>query len=1479
MRLVRATWLSLGLLAAAPPAVAQQEAAPARGREPLADDGFGQGGFFSLPRSQDDNAELRNAREEIAAGRHAEAVERLHRLLQRDGAGMVGVPLAPGVPPRFRQYLGLRAAVLEALRDLPPEGQAAYEKLALREAGPLLRDAAAGRTEALRLVAEWFPTSAAGRLARTRLGDMALERGAAFAALNEYRAARDALPAAAADDPVLAARIAAASLLAEGAVRGADLPVVRELAPVRGARLAAAEPEGWPAFGGGSPYRAMIPPAGQAQLQHRHEQVRALGFESTRNPMHAIGGLGGIYVNDGQSLWAFEPMSGRVLWRGEGPMVGDPELQGDFENSINQDCLLAAAAGPDVVVAALQVPQEVEGAGQNIVFRQQVDVVRRMPVRRLFGFDRTTGKLLWAHWDTKDGPVTRRFDGHDTAGPPLVHGDVVYVASHDQSGAVAFYLCAYDLHTGENLWRRLLCTSQGEVNMFGNARQEFAGGALTLDGGVLYGTTNLGLCFAVEARDGRVRWLSSYDPIPMPPTQLVHQRSRDVVFGNSPPVVAHGLLVTTPLDSAYALAMDVQTGRLVWRLPYRGATRSGDDVYWLLGALGDEFVFAGLSVVAAKAGPGQGRGLVPETRLVRSAEQLGTADRNAAMIPRGAIAGGRIHFPSPEGLRIFDARGESLGAGSEAEGIAFGNLLLVDGLLVALRQGMLQVFYDRAGLITRAEEAVRTAPEDPAAILHLAGLLRAGLDAELSGPAVQRLEALLRQGLAAATRQGLPPESGVYRRLGEELFRLSLDRALRRGERAPREAIAALREARASAPGATQWLTAQVALLRFLAEDPKELSAELRHMADVHGEVMFAFQGVGRMPVAAYALFRAAQIEPDPRLAIERAHELRERFPEVRAGGEAMREWAERWIAARIAAHGPEVYAALEARAAAELAAAGGDPVRLRRVAGHFPNSAAAGKARLALLDVLLQRSEHAAMLDALRDGGVDAPGVLRRSMAAAERLGNPALARALAARLLRTHGKLPSDYAPDQGSTFDAVVRLPARPAPAVAAPEIPASVLATLPGGRGESSLQILDVVIAAGFAPPPHPPLLVLVEGERLLAFDPSRREQAFARPLFAITPYSLAEQLPPLLCGDTLVLPEIERIRALAVQDGHERWRFDAPEGLVLGVLGVVQGVVQVLGEPRDRSDGRTLFGLEPLSGRLLYRRSLPGSDEAGVPFPGADQLWMLDVPIGDTTLAIQSLDPLTGAVSARMQVAGEVLDALGLRRGAPLRGRLGELQRHSFATPASFLLVVDAQDQDEAPQIVALDPAGQARWQWSGVRGGSLRMAAPHQERVVVVEAAGNVGGRLVVLDQKDGTMRLEQPLRSQSRVLNWQRSSQRNPAPDTILIADYAPRLRVTCFSLDGSVPSFQLEVGSNGDLAIDAPLLAREWLAVPVRSRGERLFLHVLDLKTRQNVLPGTSGPWRRQLRPPLAMRSVGNLVALQSADGIELLGGNGTR
>ncbi|MBL8751764.1 MAG: hypothetical protein JNK15_00580, partial [Planctomycetes bacterium] len=421
--------------------------------------------LFSLLRSQDQIHEFEEGLKELAAGDHKAAVARLQKLLQADSGGVV--PVSPG------RFLGLRLAVVLTLANVSPAARAEYDRLVDNEGG-VNADLLALPLDALQRLADRFPASTLGQRACVRLGDLALASGDGLTAASHFRSALDGAPIGSSEERRIADRLRCATVLVDpdsaraesrAPADAADDAVLEVLADGGEARRHGA-------YGGGAGGRTPMAPLAGTPDTRWSPQVQAPGF-GTRDignfAMFPVGDLDGVFVNTGRQLFAYDPLRADVVWASPAPLGEDEpdRWQGDFDgDGVNQNMVLAAACDAEVVVAALQVPE----SSRTVDFQGSLRVMSKMPLRRLFCFARASGKLLWSHFDELDGPRTRRFRGHEACATPLIAGDTVYLPVHDRAGAIAFALAAYDRTTGAPKWKRLVCSSQQDVNMFGNAR-------------------------------------------------------------------------------------------------------------------------------------------------------------------------------------------------------------------------------------------------------------------------------------------------------------------------------------------------------------------------------------------------------------------------------------------------------------------------------------------------------------------------------------------------------------------------------------------------------------------------------------------------------------------------------------------------------------------------------------------------------------------------------------------------------------------------------------------------------------------------------------------------------------------------------------------------------------------------------------------------------------------------------------------------
>lgn len=1442
----RSRWLMPVTLALALGTVAADLAAQRRGRRVFGGVGSSDS-LFSVPRSQDDIHEWRQARASIQSGDYATAVERLQRLLQRDRHGVV--PVLGG-----KRYLGLRTAVLETLAAMPEAGQETYEKLVEREAGALYQGAFEHRDpEDLEALAWRFPTSRDGRRARLLLGDLALEAGRGHEAMGHYSALLFAMHRSDRGRQLVRDRITAAASLV-GAGPDADLGVAAAAAAadeVGSLALRKGATVHWPCYGGGgSGARSMAPPLSKL-LATRQLQLPGTDDGMYLYAMHCVGGLSGLYLNNGHKVLALDPITRRLLWEFPGPYVRGSDY------SINQKSCLACAVSDDVVVAALQVPD----AAQPRYYRGNIELINAIPTRRLFGMDRSTGKLKWSHWDRKGGPVSKRFSSHDAAGPPLIDGDTIYIATQDRTGAIAYYLAAYDVATGEPRWRSLICSSQGEVNMFGNVRHEFAASPLAIHDGIVFGCTNLGVCYAADARTGRIRWASAYDIIPLPPARLTRQRNRLVFFDNNPVVVARGIMVTTPLDSEFALAFDAETGRLLWKMHHLAETGVKNHVKWMLGVLGDEVIFSGTGVVGVKlSGETSGRSVTP--RSIRSPNYLDLRDHTRP--PRGAIAGNHIYFPRATDIRVFDRNGNAPHGPIRLAGP--GNLLMVDGILVTTRNDAVTAYCNVEALLHAAERAIQNDPQDPRNYLHLAMLLRSTGSTSLSGVRGARAMRMLKRGLRAAATRGLDKESPVLKQLTNELFQISLAQAKDLKDKAPDQALRILRHARKQAGTPFQWLQAQEMVLELAAGDPGVYVEELDRMALAHGGETYSFPGVGRVPVRAYALWRSIPHLRSARKAAGRCQALLEEFPTADLGGQTGRVFAVAKLHDLIEKHGRGIYRDIEARARQLLLESAGDAQRLRQVELRFPHSDSANEAMTQRLDIAVANGSLGAVAEIYCQRlarGEPSAATLRRLMVVAQQSGNRPLAHALGARLLARHSGERSDFPPDNGGSFRELLKLPALPAPApVPELELPAEHLGKPIGGvRGEST-DILRAVPQQGFATPQSEdvPLYTSQGTTTLQAYD-LRNPAMWHRPLF---PPDAHHQVNGelLLCGTTLVVPEYFSVHGLHYRSGKRLWSHDTKGHRELKVLAIQQGILHVHSKHVGRGDGGELLGIEPLTGTVLFQHdleALTGATRAPKAFLG--DLWVLTDPTPDQNPRVLRLDGLTGRVKARTALPTSLLSRLDLNDDADTEASasmiIDGLQQGLLVDEDAIYVSHALPPRGRQPFVVALRHGGGQRWLWTGERDGRLDRCGLHAAGIVLVEVRGSVASRFCVLATDNGTATRQRTMRGVVKVANWDRYLSADQPPDQVLLAQEtgAGVLTLTCMSLTEDVPSFRYPLPArNRELGGGTPIFGRGFVAIPVVTRrGDRRELFVIDCKTLRGALPGG----RKSLR--LAMGRMG--------------------
>ena len=96
----------------------------------------------------------------------------------------------------------------------------------------------------------------------------------------------------------------------------------------------------------------------------------------------------------------------------------------------------------------------------------------------------------------------------------------------------------------------------------------------------------------------------------------------------------------------------------------------------------------------------------------------------------------------------------------------------------------------------------------------------------------------------------------------------------------------------------------------------------------------------------------------------------------------------------------------------------------------------------------------------------------------------------------------------------------------------------------------------------------------------------------------------------------------------------------------------------------------------------------------------------------------------------------------------------------------------------------------------------------------------------------------------------------------------------LTVFPLDDSGPPFTHSLPASYLHLVDTPVLGPDFLALGTRQQDENMALIALDLATRRSILPDGRPALRLDLSPPYRMQVIPPFIAVQSLDGVDILG-----
>lgn len=301
----------------------------------------------------------------------------------------------------------------------------------------------------------------------------------------------------------------------------------------------------------------------------------------------------------------------------------------------------------------------------------------------LAAYDIETGDPLWR---------SEEDEGLRIACAPTAWEGRLYVPA-EQEGQ--FFVLALDLDDGRLIWKTFICGSPGNQIIQ-------AGIPVAVEGGFVYALSSAGVVAAVDANVGALEWAARYESRPIdsgmsPNFWAGRNRTKASPEGWAPsaPIVRDGRLLIAPSDSNYLLCLNSITGALDWR------QKKDKQTTHLIGATSDRVITGGKRIFAHDITTGK----------VKWVSEL-----RDKYVGRGVVSRDHVYVPLKDRIVRFDIAGGkrdleyAIPVDLEGEKRS-GNLWIIEGeLLVSARDGVASYrFIDEK---TADEEAIPAEGED-----------------------------------------------------------------------------------------------------------------------------------------------------------------------------------------------------------------------------------------------------------------------------------------------------------------------------------------------------------------------------------------------------------------------------------------------------------------------------------------------------------------------------------------------------------------------------------------------------------------------------------------------------------------------------------------------------------------------------------------------------------------------------------------------
>ena len=547
-----------------------------------------------------------------------------------------------------RLYVPVRAFAEERIARFPPQGLADYRVRVDRAAEQLyLAALTRGDPRAMRALADRYLLSSRGDDALAHLASRWLARGQYARAMRAWRRLLRLCRDTDAHLPTLAVKVAvclqrqgrvgaARSLLERAAAltepgttvrfAGRQVPLADVVARVAGVPPArGARPEDG---GGATPVRPgrllwsgelFRRGAVEAALRRRVPLYLDAGDRVPR-PMVRMAPVvagGCVIYPSWAGILSRRLTTGKLRWEWGWPRdTAGGAVTGPYETTWHRAGQWACSAAGRRVLCSLPL--------QEYVRRQEFRTYGH-----LVALEADTGASAWTRRASRRlGPP--REEGYFVSAP-LSCGERLVAGLRAGRGGQEHYLCCLRASDGALLWRTYVCGRHAApVDLrAGRPPPAFEGPPAHSDGLVVT-IAGSGVMASTDLATGGLRWLARYDQLTLR-RQPARIRRNDV-WQHATPLIAGGVVYATPRDADFLYAVDLASGRLLWR------RERGDHRY----------------LVAVRDGRAYLAGARAACLNVRG-ETEWEAELPSAVIGRPVLAAHVLHLPITGGVVFLDA--------------------------------------------------------------------------------------------------------------------------------------------------------------------------------------------------------------------------------------------------------------------------------------------------------------------------------------------------------------------------------------------------------------------------------------------------------------------------------------------------------------------------------------------------------------------------------------------------------------------------------------------------------------------------------------------------------------------------------------------------------------------------------------------------------------------------------------------------------